>query len=137
MRLSVCKMQRYTVNFRETNVTTRRLLVPFDSGSSIIAFASELQRRLARAGIVVQADAILFRLDDVNGPLIDGEDTLEDVILDPRVEQLFASVPGSSTNLEGGLLASSADTPMIDFLVCCNQLLRFAFANNRSGHSGT
>lgn len=117
-------MQRYTINFRETNVTTRRLLVPFSSSSTVTAFATELQARLSRAGIEVEADAIVFRLEDANGPQIDGADTLESVILDPRNEQLFASVAGRDLGLENNSLTRAGNNvgeAVLDFLVSSQQ----------------
>lgn len=86
-------MQRYTVNFRAPNVATRRLLVPFLSSSTVGKFATELQVRLSRVGITADAKAIVFHLEDANGPVIDSEDELQNVIIDPRAEQIFASVP--------------------------------------------
>lgn len=110
-------MQRYTVNFRETDLTTRRLLVPFQSSSTVDALAEEVKQRLGRAGIVVEADAFLLRLDDVNGPQLDGADTLGDVILDPRAEQIFAIVPRTSAPPARPGQEASSDTPTIDDFV--------------------
>jgi hypothetical protein len=113
-------MQRYTINFRETNVTTRRLLVPFASCSTVAIFAAELQSRLSRVGIEVEADAIVFRLEDVNGPQLDGADTLDSVILDPRNEQLFASVAGRDLGMESNGLTRIGDNveeAVLDLLV--------------------
>lgn len=113
-------MQRYTVNFRAPNVATRRLLVPFLSSLSVRAFATELQQRLSRVGVVAEAGAIAFHLDDASGPSIDADDSLQNVILDPRNEQIFASIPtsalrGESNSTESGREAASSAMP--DFLV--------------------
>jgi hypothetical protein len=131
-------MQRYTVNFKVSDAATRRLLVPFPSGSAVRAFASELQQRLARIGVTVDASAIVFCLDDANGPLIDLEDALEDVVLDPHTEQLYASV--SVVSLSNGSNSTSdaqqgSTTTDFDFLVCFIELFSSFITNALVEHS--
>jgi hypothetical protein len=114
-------MQRYIVNFQAPSVATRRLLIPFSELSTVRAFASELQQRLARLGVTVEADSIVFRLDDSNGPEIDVDDTLEDIVLNPRSEQLFGSVLRSISRGNGdgihGSEQGSTTTSNLDFVV--------------------
>jgi hypothetical protein len=112
-------MQRYTVNFKAPEVATQRLLVPFLSSSTVKSFASELQQRLRRLGVTVDADTVVFRLDDANGPQIDVDDSLEDVILNPRTEQLFASVPAGVSRSSATRVSQdqSSTTNDLDLLV--------------------
>jgi hypothetical protein len=68
-------------------------LIPFPPTSSISALAAEVKRRLARTD--PNAPDLILHLGDVNGPILDEEDLLEDVIVDAEGESITAT-PRSS-----------------------------------------
>jgi hypothetical protein len=91
-------MQRYTVAYVQPDGQTTRLIVPFDSLRTVGMFAVEVESRLSRRGIAVTSDQLLpFRLDGVDGPLLDESDSMDSVILLPDHELLFAATHNAST----------------------------------------
>ncbi|KAI1083612.1 hypothetical protein F5B20DRAFT_577291 [Whalleya microplaca] len=92
-------MQSYCVTIvpRGAGVVTRNpvvLLVPFSSEGIVLEFIDNLWDRLARQNLLLSADShtIVLHRDSEIGPIIDFEDVLSDIIINPRNERLFAVV---------------------------------------------
>lgn len=87
-------MQRYTVTIVAPGAASARpvLLVPFQPSAIVTAFIDELYRRIARRGLNIAPNTHVttLHLDSETGAIIDCEDSLSDVVSDPRNEQLFA-----------------------------------------------
>lgn len=70
------------------------LLVPFSPEAVIRAFIDELWKRLARHGgaipLTPETHNVSLHLEHEDGPAIDIEDLLSDVILDAQREKIFA-----------------------------------------------
>ena len=95
-------MERYTVNYSSANGPPMSLLVPLSPASTVKNLAEEIQRRLSKRGILANANELQFRLGKLNGPQLDDDDALKDVVLDSQVEQLFASPETNATNATTG-----------------------------------
>jgi hypothetical protein len=87
-------MQRYKVTIVASSNSRERpvLLVPFRPSALVTAFVDELFKRIARQGLAIAPDTHIaaLRLDSETGALIDLEDVLSDVVLDPNNDKLFA-----------------------------------------------
>lgn len=79
-------MERYTVTVYPPEGQPCRLLIPFSPKSTISALAIEIKRRISRLDIWNDVSNITLRLGEANGPILDEEDLLEDVILDAKAE---------------------------------------------------
>lgn len=70
------------------------LLVPFSPEAIISSFIDELWKRLARHDgaipLTAETHDVSLHLDHENGPAIDIEDRLADVIVDTQKEKVFA-----------------------------------------------
>jgi hypothetical protein len=82
-------MERYTITVAPPGAAPTRLLIPFPPTSSVSALSAEVQRRLARSEPNVPD--LIFHLGDTNGPILDEDDLLEDVIIDPKGEAITAT----------------------------------------------
>jgi hypothetical protein len=92
-------MERYTVTIALSGAESFRLLIPFPPTSSVSALATEAKRRASRQGAWPEVSDISLRLgDDVGGPILDGDDLLEDVIIDPKAEFITATSRNSLTS---------------------------------------
>lgn len=81
-------MQRYSVVVSDTGwPEPLKLLVPFQSSSNAAALTAEIVKRAARYGKILAAANCNLRLASIDGPILDPEDTLSDLVVD---EQLFA-----------------------------------------------
>jgi hypothetical protein len=81
-------MERYTIVVALPGVESFRLLVPFQPALSISTLAIEVKRRVSRLEVVSDGLDITLHLGDANGPMLDEEDALADVILDPKSEEI-------------------------------------------------
>jgi hypothetical protein len=85
-------MERYTVTVSPPGAESFRLLIPFPPSSSVSALATEVKRRASRQDPWSDSSEIFLRLGEgLGGPLLDGNDLLEDVILDPKAEAITAT----------------------------------------------
>jgi hypothetical protein len=101
-------MERYTVAYVGHDSVQTRLLVPFSSTASVAEFIAGLSKRLTKIAIQVYEADLQLRIGEPNGPLLDGDDLLEHVVLTPRDEVLFATSRGqpSSQSLVGAVPTS-------------------------------
>lgn len=103
-------MQRYTVTIVSSGDSNERpvLLVPFQPSAIVTTFVDELFKRIARQGLAIAPNTHIatLHLDSETGGLIDFEDVLSDVVLDPKHDKLFAvftqnkSGPSASTHAQ-------------------------------------
>ncbi|KAG9697826.1 hypothetical protein KCU95_g3327, partial [Aureobasidium melanogenum] len=99
-------MQRYSVVVSDTGwPEPLKLLVPFQSSSNAAALIADIVKRASRHGKTLATANCTLRLASIDGPILDPEDTLSDLIVD---EQLFAVF--SSAN--HGTPPQAADVPM-------------------------
>ncbi|KAI7775698.1 hypothetical protein LA080_006427 [Diaporthe eres] len=93
------------------------LLVPFSPEAIISTFIDELWRRLARHDgaipLTAETHNVSLHLEHENGPVIDVEDLLSDVITDTQKEKIFAVVPTfiQTSDCEEGSLSFRIITP--------------------------
>ncbi|KAG9594053.1 hypothetical protein KCU77_g6237, partial [Aureobasidium melanogenum] len=81
-------MQRYSVVVSDTGwPEPLKLLVPFQSSSNAAALTAEVVKPAVRYGKSLNAANCTLRLATVDGPILDPQDTLSDLVVD---EQLFA-----------------------------------------------
>lgn len=81
-------MQRYSVVVSDTGWPEPiEILVPFQSSANSAALIAEIVRRAARYGKTLDAANGVLHLASADGPLLDPDDALSDLVVD---EQLFA-----------------------------------------------
>lgn len=81
-------MNRYSVVVSDTGWTELlKLLVPFQSSATSGALVGEVVKRASRYGKTLNAAHCTLRLGSPDGPILDPQDTLSDLVVD---EQLFA-----------------------------------------------
>jgi hypothetical protein len=80
------------------------LLIPFESSAFVTAFSDEIFRGIARqshaglAGVTPATHVATLHLDGENGAVIDCEDVLGDVVVDPKLEKLFVVLSKKAVN---------------------------------------
>lgn len=85
-------MERYKVSISSPETGSNlRLLIPFPATSSLSALATEVKRRAAKQGLFIRDRTIFFRLNQDDGPILDDDDKLGEVIIDPHNEDIFAT----------------------------------------------
>jgi hypothetical protein len=84
-------MERYTVTVSPPGAESFRLLIPFPPTSSVSALATEVKRRVSRQDVWPGVTDISLCLGDIGGPILDGDDLLENVIIDSKVEMITAT----------------------------------------------
>src|SRR5436305_6168509 len=84
-------MERYTITVAPPGVETFRLLIPFSPTSSVSALATEVKRRISRLDVWPDVPDIALRLGQADGPFLDEDDTLADVLPSPNVETITAT----------------------------------------------
>jgi hypothetical protein len=86
-------MERYTITVPiPPGASSIRLLIPFPPTSSIAALAAEVKKRASRSALPLDAlSDLILHLGDAAGPILDDEDLLEDVIIDPKNESITAT----------------------------------------------
>lgn len=78
-------MDRYTININHPGAEPVLLLIPFPPTSTIQNLVNEIRRRASRVQLLLP-DQVSLHLGGENGPLLDEEDAVEDVVLDPKTE---------------------------------------------------
>jgi len=86
-------MDRYfvTVVASEAGQPNIDMVVPFSSASSVGALAKEVERRLSRSQEHTAMTDLTLYLGHCNGPRLDDEDTLSQVVLRAEKEAIFGS----------------------------------------------
>ncbi|KAE9993630.1 hypothetical protein EG327_004151 [Venturia inaequalis] len=98
-------MERYTVSVLPLEST--RFLIPFRTASTVFEFKTEIARRLQKQGTAVDAPSIQLYLGNKNGPLLDDEDLLANVVLDPSKEEVFATIPSDRSGSTASITVTS------------------------------
>lgn len=81
-------MQRYSVVVSDTGwLEPIKILVPFQSSAKSSALITDIVKRATRFGKTLNAANGTLHLSSANGPMLDPDDTLSDLVVD---EQLFA-----------------------------------------------
>jgi len=99
-------MERYTVTVPiPPGASSIRLLIPFPPTSAVSALAAEVKKRAFRASPLLDASSnVILHLGDATGPILDDQDLLEDVIIDPRTEIITATP--RSDSISSGIVPS-------------------------------
>lgn len=85
-------MERYTVEVAlHGDGENPLLLIPFPSTATISAFANEIKIRITRCNFDASGNDIFLRLLREDGPIIDDNDILADVIHNPRTENIVVT----------------------------------------------
>ncbi len=88
-------MERYTVTVvHPDNSGTTQLLIPLHHDKPVAALAVEVARRFAKRSALAVGLAFELHLWQQDGPVVDADDLLKEVALDPRVDLIFATVTG-------------------------------------------
>lgn len=103
-------MERYTIS-----VGAIRLIVPFSPTSTVQVLANEVRRRASRLAVVLP-EAITLHLGDENGPLLDVDDSLQDVVLDSVTEFItVVAQDDASGGVAGPVLAKVSVATWAEF----------------------
>jgi hypothetical protein len=85
-------MERYTVAVAlHRDGETPLLLIPFPSTATISAFADEIKNRITRYNFGASGNDIFLRLRREDGPILDDNDILADLIHNPRTENIVVT----------------------------------------------
>jgi hypothetical protein len=91
-------MDRYIITVVSTQKI--RLLVPSPTSSSVSDLKVELSRRLAKQGLNINASQLQLRLGSSDGPLLDNDDLLEHVVINPGEEDLICLIEDTASSCE-------------------------------------
>ena len=75
-----------TIDGKET-----RLLIPMLSASPVSSLATQVKLRIGRLGIGINSTEFTLHLEQADGPILDADDLLSDVLPDPKNERLYAT----------------------------------------------
>ena len=107
--MSQINMERYIVNVAPPGTEAARLVVPISLNTSVSDLAEEVKKRVTRNNIWPNAPDLVLHLGEADGPIIDGADTLSDVILDPKTEVITATPQIQRPNSAPGAQVSGFD----------------------------
>jgi hypothetical protein len=88
-------MERYTISIVSQSAIVTRLLIPLPPTSLVSELIAEILRRLNKYDSSIATGSLQLRLEEQNGPLLDEDDQLQCVVINPRVEHLFATTPAT------------------------------------------
>lgn len=93
-------MERYIITIAiPPGASSIRFLIPFPPTSSVSDLAAEVKKRASRSALLPDPSSIIIlHLGDAKGPILDGDDILKDVILDPKAESITVTHRGGSTS---------------------------------------
>ena len=83
-------MERYKVTVTIDGKETR-LLIPMLSASPVSSLATQVKLRIGRLGIGINSTEFTLHLEQADGPILDADDLLSDVLPDPKNERLYAT----------------------------------------------
>ena len=89
-------MERYTIVAPSGSSGTVSILVPCERQAKVQDLINKARGRLERASAAINGRQLLLKLGAVDGPLLDGDDALEHVVLNPSRERLFVSFAGTN-----------------------------------------
>jgi urease accessory protein UreE len=96
------------------------LLMPFQRTATISAFANEIKNRITRYNFCESGNDIFLRLRREDGPILDDNDILADVIHNPRTENIVV------TSRRSDLRAVDPGSHLASLAIAFNLLLRRA-----------
>lgn len=114
--LKPSQMERYTVTVRQEGSEQQHdvhLLIPFRPTAKVDSFITEIVTRSARQSCQIDLTThhVTLHLDEPEGPILDVNDILSDVVLDPRSEKIFACFTRKTDRVQPGNTASSTRHP--------------------------
>ena len=83
-------MERYKVTVTIDGKETR-LLIPMLPVSPVSSLATQVKLRIGRLGIGTNSTEFTLHLEQADGPILDADDLLSDVLPDPKNERLYAT----------------------------------------------
>lgn len=88
------QMVRYTINVTPPGSTPLSVLVPLPPSATVSALGEEIIARLARRGLdtSLHGHDVILHLGGSDGPVLDAQDTISDVIVDPGSKTIHASL---------------------------------------------
>ena len=107
------RMVRYVANVVVDGRTTRFAVILPES-AQVSALRDKLKDRLYEFRLGSQEESLVLHLDAVDGPILDPEDLLSDVLPDPKAEELFAV-------LGKGILGTTAEVRDTRWSYCVPQ----------------
>lgn len=88
-------MERYTVTvIHPDNSGTTQLLIPLHHEKPVAALVGEVAHRFAKRLALPVKIAFELHLWQQDGPVVDADDLLKEVVLDPRADIIFATATG-------------------------------------------
>ena len=94
-------METYVATIVVPNAEAKlELDVPFSPESPISAFAEELRRRCKRYAINLDDESLLLRLGRGGGPVLNENDILRDVVIDPQSQRVFVTLQGGGKGVD-------------------------------------
>ena len=94
--LAAFAMERYVVRVTDADAKdVEQFLIPFEKDQLVSAFSAEVRRRYAKCS-ASSLDHTL-RLNSIHGPILDEDDPLKHVIVDPAKDVVFAAHKSAST----------------------------------------
>jgi hypothetical protein len=114
-------MERYSVAVAlHRDRETPLLLIPFQRTATISAFANEIKNRITRYNFCESGNDIFLRLRREDGPILDDNDILADVIHNPRTENIVVTSRRSDPR------AVDPGSYLVSLAIAFNLLLRRA-----------
>lgn len=85
-------MERYTITLVNADSTTQ-LLIPLPPASAVSALIAQVRRRATKLPKYSgwQQGEISLRVEAEDGPMLDEDDMLQDVVIDPKGTKVFAA----------------------------------------------
>ncbi|THZ49733.1 hypothetical protein D6C90_03218 [Aureobasidium pullulans] len=100
-------MNRYSVVVSDTGLAeSLKLLVPFQSSATSGALVGEVVKRASRYGKTLNAAHCTLRLESPDGPILDPQDTLSDLVVDGQLFAVFSTI-------QNGTPFETVDTDMV------------------------
>ncbi|KAI4854045.1 hypothetical protein E4T44_00446 [Aureobasidium sp. EXF-8845] len=92
-------MQRYSVVVVSDTGWSEplKLLVPFQSSANSAALVAEVVKRASRFGKTLNAASCTLRLASIDGPILDPDDILSDLVVDEQLFAIFSSTDAGGT----------------------------------------
>lgn len=85
-------MERYTVKFRDPREEVElAFLVPLTRTSTVSTLLTEARRRAAKRLPCLAEGDLIPHYGGEEGPILDGDDILGDIIPDPKTEIIFVA----------------------------------------------
>lgn len=85
-------MKRYTVGFRHPETKAEiSFLIPFEPIKTLATLLTEVKRRALRHSPCLVDGNLILRYHGVDGPILELDDTIGDILVDPERDIVFAT----------------------------------------------